>query len=252
MQTDAGFRLFGFLSDQQRLSQWEQDWLTATFGLDEICVPAHGYQEVMPQVVWAPFHWHHRNAGQVDDSPAALKRSLIWKHHARNRFISKLAKTLHAGETSAIAEYVPDSCDALAGDQPRQVILLVDGVEQALAIAPRLPKWPIVTGNNINQRYLTGKQRRVVAARGSMWQDGSHLIVTAAGAENIDIAANAQSVVIWASSGGHLPPLPPAWRIVPASEARNLLIVDIDDRGKSLLAEWKRQRKKAYQRAEWS
>ena len=77
------------------------------------------------------------------------------------------------------------------------------------------------------------------------------MIATNEGAKQIDVSSSGLVVVIWASAGRHLPPLPPAWQVVPAGQARRLLIIDVDDRGHSLLASWTRRRRKAYEQVEW-
>ncbi len=248
LQADAGFRLFGFLAGDHPLSQWEEDWLTATFGLESISIPAHGYQEVTPGVMWVPFRWHDSRI-QADDM-LAVKQSLVWHHHARNRWIAKLAKNLVAGDMAIIAADFPGVAGALPGDHACRVIVLVDGVEHALAVADRLPGWPILA-DDTNERYLTGQQRRILTERRDMWNTGANMIVTTAGADSLEINGGSTTVVIWASAGRHLPPLPPAWRIVPAGAARNLLIVDVDDRGHCLLASWARRRRQAYEQVEW-
>jgi hypothetical protein len=220
----------------------------AAFGLETITIPAHGYQEVTPGVVWVPFRW--QDSRIQADHVLAVKQSLVWHHHTRNRWIAKLAKNLVAGDSATLTSDFPDVAGALPGDHPRRVIVLVDGLEHAVAIADRLPRWPIIAGDT-NERYLTGQQRRILTERRGLWNMGTSMIVTAAGADSLEISGDTTTVVIWASAGRHLPPLPAAWRLVPAGEARNLLIIDIDDRGHSMLAEWTLRRKKAYGQAEW-
>jgi hypothetical protein len=248
LQADAGFRLFGFLPGDHPLSPWERDWLAAGFGLETISIPAHGNREIAPGIVWVPFRWHDSRI-QADDA-LVVKRHLIWHHHTRNRRIAKLARSLVAGDVATLAADFPSVAGVLPDDHARRVIVLVDGVEHAVAIADRLPRWPIIAGDP-NERYLADWQRCVLTHRRGLWNTGANMIVTTAGADSLEISGDTTTVVIWASAGRHLPPLPPAWRVVPAGEARRLLIVDIDDRGHSMLAEWTRRRKKAYGQAEW-
>ena len=175
---------------------------------------------------------------------------VIWKNHIRNRRIAKLAKHLSAGDATLTTNF-PSVANALPVDHPHRVIVLVDSLEHAVAIADRLPEWPVIAGDNINERHLTSQQRRVLTNRRNQWNTGATRIVTIAGSESVDISGGTMTVVIWASAGPHLPPLPPAWRVAPAGEDRELLIIDIDDGGNSKLTEWTHRRKKAYQQAEW-
>jgi hypothetical protein len=248
LQADAGFRLFGFLPENRQLSPWERDWLIATFGLETITIPTHGYREVTPGVVWVRFRWHDHRI-QADDA-LAVKQNLVWHHHTRNRWIAKLSKALVAGDMAILIADFSGVAKALPDDQSRRVVVLVDGVDHAIAIADRLPGWSIITGD-IHGRHLAQQQRRILNQRRNLWNTGANMIVTAAGADSLEISGNGTTVVIWASAGGHLPPLPPSWRVVPAGEARNLVVVDISDHGHRTLADWTRRREKAYERAEW-
>lgn len=249
LQVDAGFRLFGFVSEDVRFSPWEQDWLTATFGLDEIYVPGYAHQQVTPQVVWAPFRWHAQE-GNGGNGKAVAQPQLIWRNHVRNRRIARLARALVAGDHTAIVTDAPDVAPALAANDARRVIILVDGVDHAVALAERLADWPIVTGDHVETRGLVSRQRRLLTAGTSRWVTGASTIVTTAGASRLDLG-DGQTMIIWASAGRHLPPLPPAWRMARTGEARELLLMDIDDRGSGPLVEWKRHRQAAYRRADW-
>lgn len=249
LQADAGFRLFGFLPNNRQLSPWEQDWLMATFSPETITIPAHGYEEITPGVVWVPFRWNGKDAQTY--STLTAKRELVWQHHVRNRWIAKLAKNLVTSDAVTFTSEDNNVVIAPPDDHSRRVIVLVDGVEHALAIADRLPGWPIITADT-NEQYLTRQQRRILIERRNLWNTGTNMIVTTTGADSVDISGNGTTtVVIWASSGPHLPPLPPAWRAVAAGEARDLLVVDVQDRGHGNLAAWARRRKKAYEQTEW-
>jgi hypothetical protein len=68
--------------------------------------------------------------------------------------------------------------------------------------------------------------------RRGRWNTGTGgLIVTAEGAGQLEISRSGLVVVIWASAGPHLPPLPASWRAVPAGDSRELLVIDFEDRG---------------------
>lgn len=250
IQVDSRFRLFGLLPDDHRLSPSEKDRLVAAFGVREIVIPAHGFSEARPNIVWVPFRWHDR-VGETADV-LAVKRRLIWRHPIRNRRIARLGKTLVAGDTPALAADFDSVHRAVGNGRACRVVVLVDGLTHALALAERLPKWPIVAGRNISRAGLSGKQRRLLAERQRVWVTGGKMIVTAIGAEMLDIStASNRTVIIWGSSGPHLPALPLAWRVVPSGVTGGLLVVDIADYGSSVLVEWTRRRRAIYGSNEW-
>ena len=250
LQVDAGFRLFGLLPDDRRLSPAEKDWLVAIFGLRETVVPAHGYEEIKPDVVWVPFRRH--GAGNVPDNVYEVKRQLIWNNHIRTRQIGRLAKAVKAADIATLNNDFPAVKAALGDERPRRTIVLVDSVNHALSVARRLSGWPIVAADYVDEMGLTGKQRQLLADRRGTWNTGAGMIVTAAGAESMaPITGGGMTVIIWASSGPGLPPIPPAWRMAAAGEAHKTLLVDIDDHHHPILARWTRRRRKAYRDAEW-
>ena len=249
LQVDAGFRLFGLMSDDRELSPREHDLLVATFSLSEILVPAHGCEEIKPRVVWVPFH--RRGAGAAHNA-ADVKNRLVWNDPIRNRQLTRLAKAIRAGNLATLSNHFPTVAAALGHHRPYRMIVLVDGMDHLLALAERLPGWPIITGQHVDEIGLTAKQSRLLATRRGLWNTGAAMIVTAAGAESMEpITGGGMTVIIWASSGPGLPPIPPAWRMAPAGVARHILVIDVDEHHHPILAKWTRRRKKAYRDAEW-
>ena len=164
-------------------------------------------------------------SGAVD---LAVKKAL-WHHPVRNRRLATLARALAAGDASALAARFPGVAFGPAADTPRSVLVLCEGVDQANAIAKRLPGWRVVTGLDGN----------CVA--------GSVVVATALGVRRL--AGGDFDVVVRADPGRGLPPLPPGWLDGPT--LRPLLVVDVVDDGHPPAALWSRQRRRAALAAGW-
>ncbi len=227
-QDNPMFRVVGLLPENEQLSPSEQDWLVATFGVQEITIPCPGCRQILPRVIWLPFQWH-------SDPEKPIKR--IHKHHVRNRKIAQHAKSLAR-------------CVA-AGCTPQKVIVLVHGVDHALALAKKLTGWPIVCAGRVTEFGLHRRDRSLLAAQRTRDTNNATMIVTADAAETVSLDGCETVAVIWASGGKHLPPLPRAWFISPAEAPRGVLLYDIEDCGDWHLAEATQHRKRAYWEAEW-
>jgi hypothetical protein len=244
-------RLFGFLREGQHLAPSEWDAVFAAFGPAEVAVPAHGFGLAQVSVAWCRLD-RPRVAGQSDI--ATIKQEGYTLHPARNRRVASLAKGLVTGDMDRL-----NCCPAVArwlGDragQPMRVTVLVEGLEHALALAPRLDGWPIIAGDGLYGAVNLGRRprsdRRLLANRQSMWITGNRQIVTESVAE--DLALAGPDVVIWAGGGQHLPPIPRPWLLRPAESDHSLLVIDCNDRHHRLLAEWTRERRGAYTEAGW-
>ena len=92
LQPDSAFRLFGFLSTDQRLSARERDLLACVFGLDELVIPKHGCVARPVGVAWRRFR--HRTVRDTNRSLAERKATHLWGNHQRNRLIAGIARTL--------------------------------------------------------------------------------------------------------------------------------------------------------------
>jgi len=249
IQPFCRYRLFGFMADDRRLSNWERDWLIATFGLNELVIPAHGYTEIRPRVVWMPFQ--RNGAGNVGNA-LQVKRRLVRGGHLRNRVIARVARAIAAGDCTTLRSDSPSVTAALAGRRPDRTIVLVDAVDHAISIAARLPGWPIVVGKHVDEKGLTERQRRLLDRGRGIWNPGQNMISTAAGTEAIDLLrCGGMTTVFWAGAGPALPPIPSAWRMARPGEARDILIVDVDERYHPTLAQWCRRRRRGYWDAEW-
>ena len=238
-------RLFGFLPVERKISPFEADCLTATFGFHDTVIPKHGYK--LRQVATA---WHRISGGQrLPNDLLRLKRRGIWNHDIRNRQISAVAKALVADDQAARTDPFPVLAASLSSSEPVNVVILVEGIDHALALAPRLPGWAIVTGPHVLEHGLTSQERQILAERRAITSMGTRAIVTVAGLEQYDLSS--VDVLIWAGAGEHVPPLCPTRLTSRHDDDRRLLVIDLDDRYHPLMRRWSRWRRQGYEQAGW-
>lgn len=173
------FRLFAMLPTDRTLAPYERDWVTATFGFDEVTIPRHGYVPRPVRVVFA------RIANGLpppsDVSLLELKRIAIGQHPIRNRLIARVAKVMRAANYSWLREHVPGTVPIIEGGLTGRVAVLVENIDHSLALAERLRDWPLVTGDDVIQHGLSGTQRRVLAERQAQPNGTGPCIATVAG-----------------------------------------------------------------------
>ncbi|NLY01907.1 MAG: hypothetical protein GXY83_37965 [Rhodopirellula sp.] len=251
------FRLFGMLPVESSLAPYDHDRLAAAFGFDEIFVPRHGFVQRSVRVVFRPI------AGgpplPLDLGPLELKRRGIWDHPVRTRRVARLAEAIAAGDITSIVAGEILSMQAMMsgatatanidGLTPGKVVLLVETVEHAVALAERLRGWPVVTGENVVVQGLSSRQRRIIDERIGPPHGTGPVIVTAAGLRRVDL--NTVGTVIWAGAGPGLPPVPVDRLVVPPDRCRDLILVDFADRHHPQLRRWSRQRQVAYVENDW-
>jgi hypothetical protein len=240
------FRLYGLLHRDVKLSPYQQDRLVATFGVDEETVPRLGYRERQIELAWMNICGGPHVPGHLRGLDL-LQRG-IQQHPVRNRQVAKLAKALVGNTPSVVARLCPAAASAV-GNNSCRTIVATETLEHALAIAPSLPGWTLVTALNINTAGLSGEQQQMLAARRALFYDPTRAIATTAGLRRIDL--DCVDAVIWAGGGGHLPAVPPDQLICPAAETRPLLLVDLDDKHHAHLRAASRQRREAYWAAGW-
>jgi hypothetical protein len=243
-------RLYGFLEIGRHLAPYDADWLAAVFGLEEVVIPRHGCIGRPVEVVAVKGVGGQGRAADLDT--VALKREGLWRHGLRNRRIAALARALADGDRQRLDAEYPAVAARLAGrGGPLTVALLVENVEHALAIAGRLPGWPIVAGSHVATVGLPGRPARLLARR--RW-DGAgtpaRAIVTMAGLEGSGLER--LDVLVRADGGRHVPPALDGIVIrASAPNRRPLLVVDVDDRHPPRLRQWARQRRAAYLERGW-
>lgn len=245
-QPDVCGRLFGFLREGTHLSPLKDDQLVATFGFDQVAVPAHGFCFVHVDAVFAEYR---ASMGVKGKKAVTIKRRGIWKDGHRNRNVTKLARALTEGDREALSRLLPEHETQLALNQPRRVALLTDSVEHVAGLAHRLRHWPIRLDRDYFDAELPAHEQRLLARGMSRWITGEALIATPQGL--FEVPPGTFDVVIWAGSGSGFPPIPWSHLVCPDSKPRRLLLIDVRDRHHPQLRRWSQQRRDLYSEVGW-
>ncbi len=243
-------RLFGFLEIGRHLAPFDRDWVTAVFGFEDVVISRHGFIRRPVEVVAVKGAGGQSVAANLDS--VTLKRRGLWRSGLRNRRIAALARALADADHARLRAECPAVAARLAGrGGTLKVALLVENVEHALAIAGRLPDWPIKTGPHV---ATVGLPRRLAALLAQRRWDGAgtpaRAIVTMAGLEKSGLEK--LDVLVRADGGTHVPPALDNIVVRASVQIRRpLVIVDIGDRHHPRLRQWSRQRRAAYVERGW-
>ena len=226
MTADPRFRLFGFLPADCKFSPCEQDWIRATFGFSEVTIPRHGFVERPVRTVWSPVDGGPRFP--LGASVLELKRLGIWQHPVRNRRIARIAREFSRRDINWLRRRIPEFAMAGIASTACRVLVVVEGVDHALALAKLLPDWPVIVGDGVCEAGFDRYQRQLLAQRRTMPSTTGLMIATLAGlAQPGVLDFNSVDVVVWAGGGSHLPPLPAEMLICRPEQTRALLLVDV-------------------------
>jgi hypothetical protein len=241
-------RLYGLLERDRRPAPFDADELVALFGLYEVTIPRHGHVERPVAVVTARVEGGPKLGYRLD--LIELKRRGLWRHPVRNRRIARLASALATGDPVQLDAELPGLAARLAGVPVPRVAVVVEALEHALALAARLPGWPLVVGPDVVAGGLRRDERHRLAGRHQA-DDAlpNRMIATPAG-----IAAMVKGtfdVVVRADGGTGLPEAFAGLAIASAAVDRLLVLFDLDDRHHPELRRWSRQRREAYAACGW-
>ena len=247
---DPNFRLFGLVPSGYKFSPYEFDWTVATFGFQEVFIPRHGYVQRPVRTVWLPVDGNPQIPH--DANVPALKRLGVWQDLVRSRRVAQVARAISQQDLAWLQDHLPDAAPFVELFSPCRVLVLVESVEHALALANLLSNWPVIVGNDVIEYGLDPNQRHLLAQRRALPNTTGPVIATAAGLEMpgaLDL--NTVDVLVWAGAGAHLPSLPASQMICRPEQARGLLLVDFNDRHHPRLRRWSRFRQEAYMDAGW-
>jgi hypothetical protein len=252
LEASFNARLFGLLDKNAELSPREEDHAASFFGFEQVSIPRHGYLE-RPVVL----HWDRIVGGErvsVGANILTLKREGIWSHGLRNRRIAKVAKGLRRRLPVEGEDIRPTDFGAFPGGISKAgngVIVLVDNVEHALALARHLPDWALITGPRVNEEGLSGSSVAILSQRKTQPDfQYQFAIVTFAGigCVNFDLV----QFVIRADGGVGLPPISDYQLAVPNTiKINSLVVVDFVDSHNSFLEHLSERRAKAYEKRNW-
>jgi hypothetical protein len=243
-------RLFGFLKIGRKLAPYDVDWLAALFGVEDIVIPRHGHVDRPVEVISVKCVAGRRLAADLET--VSIKRQALWRHGLRNRRLAALARALAEGDHQRLDAESPIVAARLTGRSGAlKVAVLVECIEHALAIAERLPGWPIVAAFHVATIDLPGRLAALLAQR--RWNGvGAPLcaIVTMAALEGFGLEK--LDVLVRADGGQHVPPALDGIVIrASAPNHRPLLVIDVDDRYPPRLRQWARQRRATYLERGW-
>src|SRR5262249_35815042 len=233
-------RAYGFLPSGVSVAPYLRDLVTASFGVEEVHVPGHGYRPLDVTVAFARIH-----GGAPASSSASeheVKVAGIHRHHVRNRRVAKLARAVHANDLGVVEEVCPDAPRHLPEGR-LGVGVLVDDVSHGLELSGRLG-WPLLAGEDVDVVGLSSRERAMITGERRNEQP---VVVTGAGMAK----AGRFDVLVRADGGVGLPELPGELLRVRHGGGRRLLLVDCDDRHHPLLRRRSRRRREAYLEAGW-
>jgi hypothetical protein len=238
-------RLYGLIDTAARPAPLERDQLASLFGFQELAIPYHGCRERPVRVVHCRIHGGPELP--LASTGVPLERRGLWQHPVRNRKVRQLASAFRKGDEEELGRLL----GVTISTPPPGVLVLVANVEQALALAPQLPGWPVAAGPGVLTDGLTAEQAcRLRAMPDPCCLGPLHAVVTPTALPGTDLAR--VSVLLRADGGSGLPPFGPGVLVerddVPA---RPLLVVDFLDRHHPVLRRRSRRRRAAYDEHGW-
>jgi hypothetical protein len=248
-------RLYALLPTHRRLSPYEADLVHALFGFQELLVPRHGHVERPVEVLW--LGGQGRRLQAEPDNDLELKRHGVWRQEHRNRQVARVARALADGDPEQLKGLFPSLPDSRLPAGPRGVMVLVENVEHALALMPKLSDWSVVMSGLANLDGLHPDQRAQLEARRPAGAVSSVTrgIVTEAGLTNVQIDWSSMKVLVRADAGAGSLALPSAALTLPAVDPRArtpLLVVDLADRHHPDLRHRGVRRRRAYWESGWA
>jgi hypothetical protein len=237
-------RLIGLLDVHSAPSPRERAWVFAIFGRTVLVVPRHGRRQMPVDVATVGITGGPMLPNGLGD--LEVLRQGVWRSPVHNRRLARLAQAFACNDVAAVRRDCPAAVEHVAGGAALRVVMLVAGVEQAIAVARLLPAWPIVTGASVHTIGLgTGDEELLWQRRVAPWPL-ERAIVTTAGLNlwQVEYA----DVLIRADGGVDIPTALVAATRSHSQAERRLLLVDCDDRHHRLLRVRSRQRQAAYSR----
>jgi len=249
-------RLYGLVDMRKYLSRHEDDLVRCLFGFEEVVVPGHGQQHRHVEVLWG-----QGEGRRLQHDPAnnmVSKRYGLWHNETRNRHVARIARAFAAGDKETLAKMFPTKVLSLLPTGPSRIFLLVENVEHALAVMPKLPDWPVIASGLVNLEGLEAQQRadlegRLVSRMAATSSTLPCAIVTQAGLRTAFMPLKDMDVLLRADGGIGLPALPEAALVHPTTEhgLQPLLVVDVDDSHHPDLQRSARRRQRAYDADGW-
>jgi hypothetical protein len=130
-----------------------------------------------------------------------------------------------------------------------RLLVLVENVEHAQALARLLPGWTLLTGQDLCTSGLGKKDRQLLQAGKKTWPSLRAVLATATALQHIDLSRF--DVVLRADGGTGTVPFPASPSLPSGRPVRPLFLVDLDDKHHPLLRRWSRGRLGDYEERGW-
>ena len=241
-QVDARFRLFGIVKAGKERNPYVTGVMMRVFGPELLDLLSYCRIRREVNVAWVK---HNQPTIRQERQNSKFDYKCCWHNERRNRTIAKLANKLLTGSPLGS----PNSCDVSAWFQdqeygPQAVTILVECLDQAIALGGKLPDWPIITKEKVDLHGYPSRVRTRLKRDKQCWNDGTHQIVlTDATAQ---FRGNVSDIIIWAGSGSSIDSIPISWLAEPRDSDRPLLIIDFHDRFNRQMRQWHYRRKASY------
>lgn len=246
-------RVYGLLPLDRALSPFEETRIREMFGFQELAMHQreHGVRPI--EVCW--IQSKGSTLRRSADGIVEVKRHGIWRNETRNRQIARVARGFLAGDENALTQMFSGRLPSFTPGEAYGVFVLVETVEHALALAPKLAGWPVFTWGFVNLEGLNDPQRTLLQERSvthplALPRFG---ITTLGGLPNPRLYWGRQHDVLIRADGGHsVPSLPNHAWLRPLDHAlRPLTIVDFIDHHHHELARRFVKRWRAYAANGW-
>lgn len=236
-------RLYGVLHLDRKIAPRDEAQLRAYFGFYEVSLPRRGHVLRPVEVVWLPIAGGPRIPAHAE--LFVVLRDGVGRHPVRNRRIARLARAIRSRDRSDIDQRFPAVTAALYRQNDLEVAILVDGVEQGLALAKLLPGWSLVTSSDVWVEGLSVADRELLEEAADRPAAGPQRILTASALPTVSLAG--VDVLIRADAGTGLPAALGDLSVSGNSKPRSpLLLIDFLDRHHPILRRRRRRRENAY------
>ena len=241
-------RLYGLVDSRVESAPLERDWMASIFGFQQIAIVEHGSGLRPVEVIQYPIVGGSRPTAGKD--LVLLKRQGLWEHGLRNRKIIQLACLLRTQDCRRLKQVFPAVARAIQSRPLARIAILVENIEHAVALSAGLPDWEIVTGPTVFREGLPADVQTLVVPNSWRTEPPNYTIVTFEGLKCTNLPQ--WDAVIRADGGTGLPHLPQSQlRQTARKQTQPLLLIDFNDRHHRQLRRWSRQRRDAYDLADW-
>jgi len=251
LQCPESARLYGMIPSGRQIAPYDEDQLRAYFGFHEISIVRHGQTERRVDVVWKKIVGGPRISRRSE--LIGVIRKGVWQHPVRNRHIARLAAGFIVNDRELLGRTYPAVAEAMPEGDELHVIVFVEGVAHALALAKHLPGWPLTVAADVKTTGLSAADRTVLEAAHNQPQATGAQIVTASALSTVDLLAVDVLIRVDAGVGD---PIFAATKSVSGNwivsdKQRRMLLVDFHDRHHPKLRKRSRLRQQAYQEHGW-